>query len=189
MFVTVDCCWKSRRTTHLCVCRRTIPLMCLSFIRPLFTPPLYRRDKATTRTTTTTTTTTTMSHFQLVQQQPHPNNGRSRRRQVCLFGLSADPPTGRGGHLGIVNYLASSSSSSSFSFDEVRILPVYRHMYSTKRNNQTPFHHRVHMCKLNFENDVNDDNVDSSSHKEAVVVVSEAERICFERHVETNNHL
>jgi hypothetical protein len=147
----------------------------------------------TKRRRTTMTKTTTMSHFQLAQQQPHPSNGRSTsRRQVCLFGLSADPPTGRGGHLGIAKYLASSSSSSLSSlsvFDEVRILPVYRHMYSTKRNNQTPFHHRVHMCKLNFENDVNDDNVDSSSHKEAVVVVSEAERICFERHVETNNHL
>ncbi len=122
----------------------------------------------------------TMSHSQLLQPRPHPNKGRSRR-QVCLFGLSADPPTGLGGHSGIAKYLAS--SSSSFSFDEVRVLPVYRHMYSTKRNNQTPFHHRVHMCKLVFENDF---DVDSGSNKVAVVVVSEAERICYERHVETN---
>lgn len=28
------------------------------------------------------------------------------RRRVCLFGLSADPPTGRGGHIGIVTYLS-----------------------------------------------------------------------------------
>ena len=47
---------------------------------------------------------------------------------MCLFGTSADPPTGEGGHLGIVRHLAY-SSSSSFDFDEVRVLPVYRHMY------------------------------------------------------------
>jgi len=47
----------------------------------------------------------------------------SKRKQVCLFGLSADPPTGQGGHLGIVQHLVS------MGFDEVRILPVYRHMY------------------------------------------------------------
>jgi len=47
----------------------------------------------------------------------------SKRKQVCLFGLSADPPTGQGGHLGIVQHLAS------MGFDEVRVLPVYRHMF------------------------------------------------------------
>ena len=47
---------------------------------------------------------------------------------MCLFGTSADPPTGEGGHLGIVRHLASSSSPSC-DFDEVRVLPVYRHMY------------------------------------------------------------
>ena len=46
------------------------------------------------------------------------------RRRVCLFGTSADPPTGRGGHMGIVQYLASLDD-----FDEVRILPVYSHMF------------------------------------------------------------
>jgi nicotinic acid mononucleotide adenylyltransferase len=58
----------------------------------------------------------------------HHQRQSSRRRKVCLFGTSADPPTGEGGHLGIVRHLAY-SSSSSFDFDEVRVLPVYRHMY------------------------------------------------------------
>ncbi len=59
----------------------------------------------------------------------HHHQGRGmRRRRVCLFGTSADPPTGEGGHLGIVRHLASSSSPSC-DFDEVRVLPVYRHMY------------------------------------------------------------
>ena len=50
---------------------------------------------------------------------------RRRKRRVCLFGLSADPPTGHGGHLGIVAHLASMEM-----FDEVRVIPVYRHMFA-----------------------------------------------------------
>ena len=48
---------------------------------------------------------------------------RQIRKRVCLFGTSADPPTGAGGHLGIARHLAS------MDFDEVRILPVYSHMF------------------------------------------------------------
>lgn len=58
------------------------------------------------------------------QYQHH--STKKRRRQVCLFGLSADPPTGEGGHLGIVTHLSSTMDL----FDEVRVLPVYRHMFS-----------------------------------------------------------
>jgi len=48
-----------------------------------------------------------------------------KRTRVCLFGLSADPPTGNGGHLGIVTHLASMEM-----FDQIRVLPVYTHMFS-----------------------------------------------------------
>jgi len=47
------------------------------------------------------------------------------KRRVCLFGLSADPPTGTGGHVGIVRKLSTLSE-----FDEIRVLPVYRHTYA-----------------------------------------------------------
>ena len=47
------------------------------------------------------------------------------RKQVCLFGLSADPPTGDSGHTGIVKALAAMDE-----FDEIRVLPVYRHNFS-----------------------------------------------------------
>ena len=50
---------------------------------------------------------------------------RKRRRQVCLFGLSADPPTGESGHVGIVKTLSEMDE-----FDQVRVLPVYRHTFS-----------------------------------------------------------
>jgi hypothetical protein len=39
------------------------------------------------------------------QQQQISENDPSRRRRVCLFGLSADPPTGVGGHYSIVQAL------------------------------------------------------------------------------------
>ena len=54
-----------------------------------------------------------------------------QRKQVCLFGLSADPPTGEGGHVGIAKALSQlRESDGSFTFDQVRVLPVYRHTFS-----------------------------------------------------------
>jgi hypothetical protein len=57
---------------------------------------------------------------------------RTIRKRTCLFGTSADPPTGTGGHLGIVTHLASMESNNNSGdclFDEVRVLPVYSHMF------------------------------------------------------------
>lgn len=72
----------------------------------------------------------------------------SRRcRNICLFGLSADPPTGTGGHVGIVHALTllrapapaaqqqlddddDDAGVGCFAFDEIRVLPVYRHTYA-----------------------------------------------------------
>jgi ATP-binding cassette subfamily B (MDR/TAP) protein 1 len=57
----------------------------------------------------------------------------SPRKKVCLFGLSADPPTGTGGHVGIVQKLASLPN-----FDEIRVLPVYRHTFTVGVNPYIP---------------------------------------------------
>jgi nicotinic acid mononucleotide adenylyltransferase len=62
--------------------------------------------------------------------------------RVVLYGLSANPPTGDGGHGSIVQHLAEL-------FDEVWILPVYRHVYSAKQN-LAPYEHRERMCDLAF---------------------------------------
>lgn len=83
------------------------------------------------------------------------------RRQVCLFGTSADPPTGEGGHVGIVRAL------SELTFDEVRVLPVYQHMFSSKANRLLPFKTRMTMCQLAFHGIPN-------------VTVSDDEKRCFE---------
>lgn len=65
---------------------------------------------------------------------------KSTARQVLLYGTSANPLTGLQGHMGAVAYCRQL-------VDEVWILPVYQHIYSTKRQ-LAPFHHRVNMCKL-----------------------------------------
>jgi len=49
-------------------------------------------------------------------------------KKVLLFGTSCDPPTLKG-HSAIVNHL-----SDTRRFDEVRIMPVYRHMFEDKRS-------------------------------------------------------
>ena len=70
----------------------------------------------------------------------------SRRRQICLFGTSANPPTGTGGHLGIVNALLSVQDPNKF--DEIWVMPVYVHMFSEKRGkHMAAFAHRVEMCR------------------------------------------
>ncbi len=85
--------------------------------------------------------------------------------RVCLYGLSANPPTGMEGHLGVVQYLASSGI-----FDEIWVLPVYRHMYQSKRQ-MVPFKHRLAMCQISFP------GVSSPS---CMVRVSELEKDVYE---------
>lgn len=61
-------------------------------------------------------------------------------RHVLLYGLSANPPTALQGHMGAVSYCRQF-------VDEVWLLPVYQHIYSSKRA-LAPFNHRVRMCEL-----------------------------------------
>lgn len=72
---------------------------------------------------------------------------QTRRRQVCLFGTSANPPTGEGGHTGIVNNLCQMEEA----FDQVRVLPVYQHTFRSKRNSLASYEHRMEMCRLSFQ--------------------------------------
>ena len=63
-------------------------------------------------------------------------------KNVALFGLSANPPTL--GHRVIVSELAESRQ-----FDEIWIIPVYQHIYSSKKNLEL-YHHRFAMCEKCF---------------------------------------
>ena len=63
-------------------------------------------------------------------------------RNVLLYGTSANPPTGWAGHVGAAAHFKSM-------YDEIWIIPVYQHMFASKRK-LAPFHHRVEMGRLAF---------------------------------------
>ena len=65
-----------------------------------------------------------------------------RMRRISVFGLSANPPTDLSGHGGIVQHLVQSGDC-----DEVWLLPVYVHIYSSKRRLER-FEHRLRMCEM-----------------------------------------
>src|SRR5688572_32936714 len=67
------------------------------------------------------------------------------RRRVLLFGTSANPRTGMGGHAGIVAWEAKRED-----VDEIWVLPVYRHAFEEKRD-MPSFEHRMEMARLAFE--------------------------------------
>jgi nicotinate-nucleotide adenylyltransferase len=65
-------------------------------------------------------------------------------RRVLLFGTSANPPTGMGGHAGMVSWAAARDD-----VDEIWVLPVYRHAFEEKRD-MPSFEHRLEMARLAF---------------------------------------
>ncbi|MBI2374870.1 MAG: nicotinate-nicotinamide nucleotide adenylyltransferase [Deltaproteobacteria bacterium] len=81
---------------------------------------------------------------------------------VVIYGTSANPPTGDGGHAGIVRWGATTlrtdlpdddhpeQAIENVKADEVWVLPVYRHAFSSKRD-LIDFSHRFQMAKLGFE--------------------------------------
>lgn len=70
---------------------------------------------------------------------------------TILFGLSANPPTGLGGHAGIVRWAATKTDFAELDgpVDEVWVLPVFRHAFSDKRD-MPSFLHRLRMAELAF---------------------------------------
>ncbi|CAB9527570.1 expressed unknown protein [Seminavis robusta] len=76
-----------------------------------------------------------------------------KRKRVCLFGTSANPPTGDQGHLGIVKAIAGLKlqNEEESAFDEIRVVPVYSHPFASKRKLLAPFDHRVQMCHVSLQ--------------------------------------
>ncbi|OWZ23806.1 Nicotinate (nicotinamide) nucleotide adenylyltransferase [Phytophthora megakarya] len=87
-------------------------------------------------------------------------------REVLLFGLSGNPPTGSTGHMGVVQHCRAL-------YDEIWLLPVYQHIYSSKRL-LAPFEHRVRMCQLAL------DTLECDGDDGAALKVAEEEREMFE---------
>lgn len=72
------------------------------------------------------------------------------KKRVAIFGLSANPPTGDGGHRGIIRYLYERGN-----FDVVFVVPVFQHMYAAKLIEMAPFSDRVAMLTANCEDILN----------------------------------
>mmetsp|Transcript_28799 Transcript_28799/g.48576 ORF Transcript_28799/g.48576 Transcript_28799/m.48576 type:complete len:266 (+) Transcript_28799:174-971(+) len=66
-------------------------------------------------------------------------------KDIAVFGLSGNPPTGECGHAGIVRYLVQSGE-----FHEIWVLPVFKHQFASK-DSLISFEVRVAMCQLAFE--------------------------------------
>lgn len=66
-------------------------------------------------------------------------------KDIAVFGLSGNPPTGECGHAGIVKYLVQSGE-----FHEIWVLPVFKHQFSSK-DSLIRYEVRVTMCQLAFE--------------------------------------
>lgn len=105
------------------------------------------------------------------------------KKKVCLFGVSANPPTGNNGHVGIVTALINLNV-----YEEIRILPVYRHAFCSKRDQLVDFSHRAAMCELAFlrlnttgTTKRYSDTKAAPAAKLAKVVVSRAEERSFKR--------
>jgi len=70
---------------------------------------------------------------------------------AALFGTSANPPTGEGGHRSILRWLAHAQlpEVDGRSVDEIWVLPVRHHVFAEK-GDMPAFHHRVAMARLAF---------------------------------------
>lgn len=88
--------------------------------------------------------------------------GAPKKKIVMLFGLSGNPPTGRGGHGGIVRWGATDlrvdlpddahpeRARENVPIDEVWALPVYRHAFASK-SDLPPFDVRFELCQAGLE--------------------------------------
>ena len=95
----------------------------------------------------------TFAKYNPLPNQPSPTNPK---KHILLYGLSANPPTGDGGHRGIVEAILQNHSEIHYIF----ILPVYSHPFPEKAN-LLDFDERINLCRLNFfyESDNGEPNV------------------------------
>jgi len=75
-------------------------------------------------------------------------------KQILLFGVSGNPPSGNGGHRSIAKYFARNMQAvgrkNERIFKEMWILPVYAHAFESK-SDQIDYDSKLELCKRNFE--------------------------------------
>lgn len=97
------------------------------------------------------------------REEFHTGEMKKRRKNIALFGLSANPVTDRGGHGEIVKALLAmeriktngDDDDDDKLYDEVWIVPVYRHAFESKndamlKTKMPNFQQRCEMCEKQF---------------------------------------
>ena len=67
---------------------------------------------------------------------------RKKKKHVLIFGSSMNPPT-KSGHYALIKHYSKM-------YDEIWILPVYKHIYTSK-SSLISFNHRYKMSQLTFK--------------------------------------
>ena len=94
-------------------------------------------------------------------------------KRIGIFGLSANPPTCA--HRNIVAHIRSLHI-----FDELWILPVYHHIYDSKRNLEA-YEHRIAMCEMSLIDS------DPANAKNTLVRISRLEKVVCELQLSQND--
>ena len=98
------------------------------------------------------------------REEFHTGEMKKRRKNIALFGLSANPVTDRGGHGEIVKALLAmeriktngdDDEDDDKLYDEVWVVPVYRHAFESKndamlKTKMPNFQQRCEMCEKQF---------------------------------------
>lgn len=97
------------------------------------------------------------------REEFHTGEMKKRRKNIALFGLSANPVTDRGGHGEIVKALLAmeriktngDDDDDDKLYDEVWVVPVYRHAFESKndamlKTKMPNFQQRCEMCEKQF---------------------------------------
>ena len=80
-------------------------------------------------------------------------------KNILIYGLSGDPPTGKHGHRGIIEYLIKENKNNKNKslpcFEYIFILPTYKYAIPEKIGHENTYDFRYKLIKENFK-DIND---------------------------------
>ena len=102
---------------------------------------------------------------------PHklPASSELKGNRIAIYGLSANPPTIA--HRNIIAHLCSQRL-----FDEIWVLPVYQHIFDSKRGLES-YEHRVAMCEISLTDTTGTGRY--AQENDTLVRISKLEKIVY----------
>lgn len=102
---------------------------------------------------------------------PHklPASSELKGKRIAIYGLSANPPTIA--HRNIIAHLCSQRL-----FDEIWVLPVYQHIFDSKRGLES-YEHRVAMCEISLTDTTGTGRY--AQENDTLVRISKLEKIVY----------